>query len=101
MRIARLEFQPKNSMRMPNRVTQYHVAMLTLFRDPINATPPLIPKPAPGPDYAGLVDILIDLQPPDNAGEIVINADEANRIAAPAGPLTRVSGAAQRYPQNS
>jgi len=54
--------------------------MLTLFRDSATEALPLTPKPAPGPDYAGLVDILIDLQPPDNAGEIVINADEARRI---------------------
>jgi hypothetical protein len=56
--------------------------MLTLFRDSVHPIPPLLPPAAPGPDYAALVDILIDLQPPDNAGEIVINAEEAARLRA-------------------
>src|SRR5215469_9197951 len=54
--------------------------MLTLFRDSATEALPLTPKPAPGPDYAGLVDILIDLQPPDNVGEITITPEEATRI---------------------
>lgn len=58
------------------------IAMLTLFRDSAHPAPTLLPPPAPGPDYAALVDILIDLQPPDNAGEIVINAEEAARLRA-------------------
>jgi hypothetical protein len=56
------------------------IAMLVLFGDSAPQALPVTPKPAPGPDYAGLVDILIDLQSPDNAGEITITAEEAARI---------------------
>ena len=43
--------------------------------------PPLLPPAAPGPDYDGLASFLNNfLSPPNNFGEISINADEAQQL---------------------
>jgi len=47
------------------------------FRD-LAPTPPLVPKLDPAqPDYDALAALPNTFQPPDNAGEIAINPDEA------------------------
>jgi hypothetical protein len=53
--------------------------MLNLFRD-ASEPPRPVAHPPSGPDYESLADVLINLQPPDNAGEILINPDEAAAI---------------------
>ena len=52
--------------------------MLNLFRSG-DQSPPLIPKPDPGPDYAALVESS-SIFSPDSSGEIVLDAQEASRI---------------------
>src|SRR5262245_1982851 len=48
---------------------------------PFPHAPPLIPLPAPGPDYDELASFLNNfLSPPDNFGEIPINAEEAQQL---------------------
>jgi hypothetical protein len=57
------------------------IAMLNLFRDSACPVAPLLPRPAPGPDYDELASFLNNfLSPPDNFGEISINADEALQL---------------------